>query len=215
MKRIMIALMVAFTFCSITMAQKRTTISKDSTNKAKISATRTTDAKIADNSDSTYVADYTDEEDSAASNKAHSTSIIDSDYDDFPFGQTIGDTLNGGILISLIGVIAVFGMPILIVFIAFYFRYKNQKARYKLAEQALAAGQPLPEGFIKDIRVQDQRSQGIKNTFTGIGLFIFLWAITGKLGIGCIGLLVMFIGIGQWLIGINKENNNKNNGAAQ
>ena len=36
-------------------------------------------------------------------------------------------------------VIAVFGFPVFILFVIFFFRYKNRKARYRLAEQALAA----------------------------------------------------------------------------
>ena len=98
-------------------------------------------------------------------------------------------------------------MPVFIIFVVFFFRYKNRKARYRLAEQALAAGQPLPEGFIRESKPTDQRTQGIRNTFTGIGLFIFLWAITGEFGIGAIGLLVMFMGIGQWLVGYKQQNN--------
>ena len=37
------------------------------------------------------------------------------------------------------------------------------------------------------------------------GLFIFLWAITGEFGIGAIGLLIMFMGIGQWIIGSKQQ----------
>ena len=47
----------------------------------------------------------------------------------------------------------------------------------------------------------------IVGAFTGIGLFIFLWAITGEFGIGAIGLLVMFMGLGQWLIGYKQHAN--------
>ena len=98
-----------------------------------------------------------------------------------------------------------FGFPVFILFVIFFFRYKNRKARYRLAEQALAAGQPLPAEFIRENKTVDSRSQGIKNTFTGIGLFIFLWAITGEFGIGAIGLLVTFMGIGQWIIGSKQQ----------
>ena len=95
----------------------------------------------------------------------------------------------------------------MILFIVFFFRYKNRKARYRLAEQALATGQPLPADFIRENKPADPCSQGIKNTFTGIGLFIFLWAITGEFGIGTIGLLVAFMGIGQWIIGYKQKQN--------
>ena len=124
----------------------------------------------------------------------------------FPFNN-FGDAVGGGILVAIISIIAIFGMPVFIIFVVFFFRYKNRKARYRLAEQALAAGQPLPEEFIRENKSTDQRTQGIKNTFTGIGLFIFLWAITGEFGIGAIGLLVMFMGLGQWLIGYKQHAN--------
>ena len=68
-----------------------------------------------------------------------------------------------------------------------------------------ATGQPLPEGIFKDTLPQDYRTKGIKNICTGIGLFIFLWAITDEFSIGCIGLLVMFTGIGQWIISRNQQ----------
>lgn len=78
--------------------------------------------------------------------------------------------------------------------------YKNRKAKYRLVEQALASGQPLPENLFKEADSTDIRSKGIKNVFVGIGLFIFLWAITEEFGLGCIGLLVMFTGFGQLVI---------------
>ena len=42
----------------------------------------------------------------------------------------------------------------------------------------------------------------------GIGLFIFLWAITGEFGLGCIGLLVMFTGFGQVVIYYTQQSKN-------
>lgn len=115
-----------------------------------------------------------------------------------------GDSFKGGMgtaeLISIVAIFCVFGLPAVIVFLAFFFSYKNKKAKYRLAEQALAAGQPIPAEFYKSQKDNDIRQKGIKNTFTGIGLFIFLWAITGEFGIGSIGLLVMFTGLGQLVV---------------
>ena len=90
---------------------------------------------------------------------------FDSDDSDFPFHNV---SAGGGILVAIIAIIAVFGFPVFILFVIFFFRYKNRKARYRLAEQALAAGQPLPAEFIRENKTVDSRSQGIKNTFTGI-----------------------------------------------
>lgn len=188
MKRIVIALMVIMTLCSLSYAQNNTAVT--------VVGVDTTDADSMNaNADSIYV------------NHGSSSFSFDADNDDFPFGA-FGDAISGGIVVAIISIIAVFGLPVFILFLVFFFRYKNRKARYRLAEQALAAGQPLPEGLIKENKPADQRSQGIKNTFTGIGLFVFLWGITGEFGIGAIGLLIMFMGIGQWLIGRKRESSN-------
>lgn len=100
-------------------------------------------------------------------------------------------------IVPIVAIAFVFGLPALLIFIIFYFRYKNRKAKYRLAEQALASGQQLPPEFFESVEKQDLRSRGIKNIFLGIGLFIFLWALTTEFGLGCIGLLVMFTGFGQ------------------
>lgn len=150
------------------------------------------------------VADTTDTAVTVVSiDKADATSAEDENVN-FPF-STLEDSVSEGILVSIIAIVAVFGLPVFILFVIFFFRYKNRKARYHLAEQALAAGHPLPENFLQEKHPTDQRSQGIRNTFTGIGLFIFLWTITENLGIGTIGLLVMFTGIGQWIIGSKEQ----------
>jgi len=190
MKQILIALLLAFTTSTVINAQKQSSIEKDSTENVKVTLSKKTDTK-ADESNTTVTVigvDTTDMDTTAGK-----------DDNDLPFGN-LSDTISGGILISIIAIVAVFGLPVFILFVIFFFRYKNRKARYRLAEQAIAAGQPLPENFIRENRPADQRSQGIKNTFTGIGLFIFLWAITGEFG-----LLIMFMGIGQWIIGSKQQ----------
>ena len=218
MKRILIALLVMMTIFSLANAQKQTTIVNDSTGNVKVTVTKGKgkDAKVNVGNTAVTVIGIDDEDAdttsvdtgkvSSSSRGSHGKAsfTISSDDDDFPFNN-FGDAVGGGILVAIISIIAIFGMPVFIIFVVFFFRYKNRKARYRLAEQAIAAGQPLPENFIRENRPADQRSQGIKNTFTGIGLFIFLWAITGEFGIGAIGLLIMFMGIGQWIIGSKQQ----------
>ena len=186
MKRIFIALMVAMTFCSLAMAQNQTITQNNN-----------------DSSDSTFVAEYTDIVDSSTVDTDYQSSSFDFG-NEFPFNMGKG-AINGGRLTGLIVAILIFGFPFFTVFVAFYVRYKNRKAKYKLMEQALATGQPLPEGIFKDSLPQDYRTKGIKNICTGIGLFIFLWTITDEFSIGCIGLLVLFTGIGQWIISRNQQ----------
>lgn len=217
MKRILIALLVLMTIFSLANAQKQTTVQNDSAGNVKVTVTKDKDEKTKAGNTAVTVIGVDDEDadttsvDTSQSNTSRrphgkASFSISSDDDDFPFNN-FGDAVGGGILIAIISIIAAFGMPVFIIFVVFFFRYKNRKARYRLAEQALAAGQPLPEEFIRENKSTGQRTQGIKNTFTGIGLFIFLWAITGEFGIGAIGLLVMFMGIGQWLIDYKQQAN--------
>lgn len=180
MKRFITALMLAMVLCTVALAQTN--------NIANDTVVATTD--------STYVAEY---EDSVISDQ-HSSS--DSEFETI-FGRNIGVE----VLVPIVGIVFGCSIPVLILFFAFYFRYKNRQAKYRIVEEALKAGQPLPEGIFKETHYADMKSKGIKNTFTGIGLFIFLWAITGEFGVGAIGLLVMFIGIGQWIIDIQNSKN--------
>ena len=147
MKQILIALLLAFTTSTVINAQKQSSIEKDSTENAKVTLSKKTDTK-ADESNTTVTVigvDTTDMDTTAGK-----------DDNDLPFGN-LSDTISGGILISIIAIVAVFGLPVFILFVIFFFRYKNRKARYRLAEQAIAAGQPLPENFIRENRPADQR----------------------------------------------------------
>lgn len=152
--------------------------------------------------------EYTDTPSADYSPEKYNNSKSDFNWPDF--GE------NTAMLIPIIAIICVFGLPAVIVFLAFYFKYKNRKAKYKLAEQALAAGQPIPADFFKNQTEKSMLNKGINNAFTGLGLFIFFWASTGEFGIGCIGLFILFTGLGQIVIHYTQENkkNNRNNGSA-
>ena len=215
MKNFLLALMVVLTTCTLAIAQNQTTVVRDSVGTVKVTVAKDNKANTNNTAVTVIGVDTADtdstEVDANSSNVStghgKASFTFESDDDDFPFH---GFGINGGILIAIISIIAVFGFPVFILFVIFFFRYKNRKARYRLAEQALAAGQPLPAEFIRENKTVDSRSQGIKNTFTGIGLFIFLWAITGEFGIGAIGLLVTFMGIGQWIIGSKQQTQDAN-----
>ena len=133
----------------------------------------------------------------------HTSDSWDEDYDDYFMG--VSKSIVGVTLISIMGIIFVFGLPIAIIFIIFYYRNKNRKAKYQLAEKILASGQPLPPNFFNEIGIKDLRSRGFSNTFLGLGLFIFLWATTGEFSLGCIGLLVLCIGLGQVVTHYTRE----------
>ena len=202
MKRIIFVLMASMALCSLTLAQNKTIAAKDSVEKTKVTVTQNDNSADEENSDATSTAEYTDTPDTSSNN---ATMSFD---DDFPF-QTNGKGWEAALLIPIIAIVMGIGLPMFIVFIAFYFRYKNKKAQYRLVEQALAAGQPIPESMFKQNLDSDIRVKGIKNTFLGLGLFIFLWALTDEFGLGCIGLLIMFTGLGQLVIHYTQESSFK------
>lgn len=102
--------------------------------------------------------------------------------------------------VAILGTLLFFGLPILILFLVFYYRNKSRKQKFLLMQQALASGQPLPKDVFKEVALPDNRVKGIKNVALGLGLVIFLWLLTGEASISCIGLLIMCIGIGQLVI---------------
>lgn len=206
MKRIIFGLMLAMMFCTLVQGANRTVTENDGQgNKKRVIELRDTVINGETVTDTLSVMTY---ENGAGSSNApekwrthHSSGM---DWNGFDLGSKTSETV-----IAVTAIVFVFGLPLLIIFVVFFFRYKNRKAKYRLAEQALASGQQLPENFFKEAAATDIRSKGINNIFVGIGLFIFLWAITGEFGLGCIGLLVMFTGFGQLVIFYSQPEGNR------
>ena len=99
-----------------------------------------------------------------------------------------------------IAIILFFLLPIIIIFLAFYFHNRNRRERYRLLEQSLATGKPLPDSIVRETMKLDTESKGIKNMCLGIGLFFFFWLLLHSIGIASIGILVFFSGLGQYLV---------------
>lgn len=212
MKRLILALIAAVTICSLVEAKGRTVTEADSLGHKKrvielndtvINGKAVTDTLSVMTYDGT--ADTNDKSDDTKWKHQKSGLNLGFDLTDGKTSETI---------IAVTAIVFVFGLPLFIVFTVFFFNYKNRKAKYRLAEQAMASGQQLPENFFqKAEKMEDIRTKGIKNIFLGIGLFIFLWAMT-NFSIGCIGLLVMFTGFGQVVIHYSQESSGKNRNKA-
>lgn len=207
MKRIITALVLAVV-CFSALAQKTTTPVNDTAGVEKAEVTKTNQSEAID-PNTRYVADWEDEV-SETTNPAANYQVETRNNERYESGLDFGisDRRESSFVIAALAVI--FGFPVFIVFIAFYFRYKNKQAKYRMVEKALESGQPLPEKFIiENSEVGNVLNKGIKNIFTGLGLWIFLWTITGEFGIGAIGLLVLFTGFGQVVIHyINRKKHN-------
>ncbi|MDO4163080.1 MAG: DUF6249 domain-containing protein [Bacteroides sp.] len=195
MNRIIFILMTALMLCTGAEGKNRTVTENDNQgNKKRVIELRDTVVDGKTVTDTLSVMTYLD------------SSSYEADNEDEPQeNEHQGIKINLGnhtseSIVAIIAIVFIFGVPTFIVFIIFYFRHKNRKAKYELAERALAAGQPLPAEFFKELTVKDNRTKGIRNIFTGLGLFIFLWACTESFGLASIGLLVMFTGFGQVVI---------------
>lgn len=204
MKRIIFALMTAMMLCTLVQGKTRTIIENDSLgNKQRVIEVKDTMINGKTVTDTLSIMTYESSADSSPESDngyKHRSSAYDFDWN---LGHDAKEAA-----IAITAIVFVFGLPLVIVFIVFFFRYKNRKAKYRLVEQALASGQPLPENLFTEADSADIRSKGIKNIFVGIGLFIFLWAITGEFGLGSIGLLVMFTGFGQLVIFYTQQSKN-------
>lgn len=144
---------------------------------------------------------------SAADRRTGRQARVTGSYDswNYMFSATDGKEA----FIAFVAILAVFGALLLIVLVALFFHHKNRQAKYRLAEQALAAGHPLPAGFFEQAGVYDIRSRGIRNIFFGIGLGILLWTLTGELWLASIGLFVMLTGCGQVVIYYTQLHDNR------
>lgn len=143
--------------------------------------------------DSTVVSQMMDEEEEEATeNTPQYVYVTPDEY--IPSDRVIG-----------IAIIMGCGLPLFIVIAILWFKYQNKQAKYRLASQAIASGQEIPQELFKgnyssSVQNKDILSKGIKNICLGIGLGVFLMTLTGVKGIAAIGFLIFCMGVGQVLI---------------
>ena len=108
-----------------------------------------------------------------------------------------------GVLIPIITV----SIPVLIVLIVFYFSSREKKYKYDALIEATKNIKDtedvkgLLESFKKEKSNTDYRKTGLVTMFTGVGLAFFgNYGLRNDVVMG-VGLLVMFIGVGQMIAG--------------
>ena len=164
MKRIILGLMLAMTFCSLAQGKNRTVKENDSEGNIKrVIELRDTIVNGETQTDTLSIMTYENSskagendsypDDSRKERREHQS---DWGWDEFDLNGNASETL-----IAITAIVFIFGLPLLIIFTIFFFRYKNRKAKYRLAEQALASGQQLPENFFKETAATDTRTKGI------------------------------------------------------
>jgi len=132
---------------------------------------------------------------------------------EFLFNQ-MEDMTKAALIIPVLGIIMVFGLPILIVALVLYFRHKNKQAKYKLAAEALAAGKEVPkELFEENLASPKQNNEtltkGIQNICLGLGLGVFLWLLTNVAAIAAIGFIIFCKGVGEVIIAYTTRSSEK------
>lgn len=114
------------------------------------------------------------------------------------------------IIYPIIGFITFIVLVISTIIIALIIRYKNKKSQYNLYAEAIKSGQRIPEDFYLLTERENLQAKGIKNISLGIGLGICFWILIGY-PMASIGLIFVFIGIGQVIIHRTQQSSSPNN----
>ena len=188
MKKFFIALALMLTLAngSVTMAQKhrhsQQTVLVDSASNNAIEAY----------SDTTSVVDDADVNDNFDAD--------DTDDDSVSVLSAMRDKDIAGIIFVIAVLLIIFVLsPVLIIVALFYFVNKSRKQKIELAQMAMKNGQAIPEQLLKETKSDDADEtyrKGVRQSFLGIGLMIFLYYTSGTIGFG-VGALVFCIGLGK------------------
>ena len=118
------------------------------------------------------------------------------------------------LLIPIFGIVGVFGMPVFIILIVFYFDKRNKEQFHSTLQKLIESGQELsPEllqsipGYKKENGERNDIHTGTITTGAGIGIALFGQFGVSETPLVGIGLLVFSIGLGILAYGIyNKDN---------
>lgn len=113
-----------------------------------------------------------------------------------------------GLLIPIVSVIIIFGGPVLIVSLLITQHYRSQKRLAEFRRESIGklidAGRDVPESLLyfddlgKDKNPERDLSRGVKNIGLGVGIGVFLAAVS-SLQAGTFGLILVSLGCAQLL----------------
>ena len=136
--------------------------------------------------------------------KRHFNFTIGNHETDADHGESDGDIPGKVVPIVLITMLAVFGMPVLIVAVIMYFSFSKTRSLQRTVRLMVEKGQPVPEALLNPPPAQRQRSdirRGVVLVMVGLGLMIFLAAVNDwEGGAWSIGLIPFLIGAGYLLV---------------
>lgn len=157
MKRIIFGLMLAMMFCTLVQGANRTVTENDGQgNKKRVIELRDTVINGETVTDTLSVMTYENGAGSSNAPEKWRTHHSSMDWNGFDLGSKTSETV-----IAVTAIVFVFGLPLLIIFVVFFFRYKNRKAKYRLAEQALATLKEMERTCITLFYMEDQSIEKI------------------------------------------------------
>jgi hypothetical protein len=123
------------------------------------------------------------------------------------------DDISGILAIALI-----FGMPVFIVFIVFFFRSKERAEAQKTIRMAIEKGQPLPQEYLDSLQKTGRATKspgsdirsGLILIAVGVGMAVWAYIDHGYLtGLAGVAAIPGFIGVALLIMGIINANSRK------
>ena len=119
-------------------------------------------------------------------------------------------------VITIVAILVMFFVaPVGILALLFYFIYKSRKQKLRLAEMAMAKGQPLPGGLLREQAEPAELvwRRGIRNVSVGLGLACVFYFFGMDFFVG-IALFVAIYGGGQLVIARTSGGKTRKTGGA-
>ncbi|SHE74457.1 hypothetical protein SAMN04487965_0557 [Microbulbifer donghaiensis] len=117
------------------------------------------------------------------------------DHDDFPFK---GDA---AVMIPIISILAVFGTPILIVWLVTRNSYRKKQLLMDNINRMVAEGRDIPPELLDAMEGESPRNMKDRGfTLIAVGLAIFIWlTVAAGPEAGSLGLIPLFIGVARFV----------------
>lgn len=117
------------------------------------------------------------------------------DHSDFPFKGDLA------VLIPIIAILAVFGAPVLIVWLVTRTSYRKKQLMMDNINRLVAEGRDIPPELLD--AMQGESPSNMKDrgfTLIAVGLALFIWlTISAGPGVGSLGLIPLFIGVARFI----------------
>ena len=124
--------------------------------------------------------------------------------DDFRIDIDLGN----GETTKVAEIVGIFGLPILIVIVVCYYRYRKERLKSEIIKNYLNAGQQVPTEILQVVPVEDSLHSGISYIAKSIGLYLALGLLINW-KIAVVGVFPLFLGLGNllvWYINRNRDN---------